>query len=113
MLLFEFHNLLYILLLYLNFLEKLPNLFHHILQLLLYKQWWQKNHQKANAAVCVPALPKAHLAVFKLLPVAQEPAVVTPPPFKVLEVVLYQICPTVGLAGSDATANISCPYMFM
>jgi hypothetical protein len=47
-----------------------------------------------TAAVNIPAPPPCDLAVFIGLPVAQAPAVVTPPPFKVLEVELYQICPS-------------------
>jgi hypothetical protein len=46
---------------------------------------------KANAAVCVPQPAKEVLAVFKLLPVAQEPAAVAPVYFKSFEVLLYQV----------------------
>jgi len=56
-------------------------------------------------------LPPDSLPVFKVPPVAQAPAVVAASPFKTLEVVLYQTCPSTGLDGSDATASICVPFI--
>ena len=49
------------------------------------------------------------LEVFKLPPLAQAAVELNTAPFKVPEVVLYQICPSAGLAGSEAKTSIFVP----
>jgi hypothetical protein len=69
---------------------------------------------KANAAVCVPASARAlSCCIYIITSSPSYQQYLHLPPFKVLEVELYQICPCVGFAGSDATTSMLCPRIFI